>query len=200
MISIVLDTSTSFLVVGLFKDDVKLDCYQDNGNRRQSENMLIELNDILNRNSIKLKDVNEVIITIGPGSYTGVRIALTTAKILAATLNIRVKVISSLMSLVGIKKGISIIDARSNKVFIGVYNNGDVLLEDCLIDIDQFLLIRNSYLDFDVYGDGFLVGIDSIGSDIVVNMFNLSKGVDYVDNVDGLIPVYLKEVEAKKIW
>ncbi|WP_305068849.1 tRNA (adenosine(37)-N6)-threonylcarbamoyltransferase complex dimerization subunit type 1 TsaB [Limosilactobacillus equigenerosi] len=42
------------------------------------------------------QDLDRVVVAAGPGSYTGVRIAVTTAKTLAATLKIELVVVSSL--------------------------------------------------------------------------------------------------------
>ena len=43
-----------------------------------------------------------------------------------------------------IKKAISILDARSHKLFLGIYNEGKVIVDDCLINIDEFEKIIES--------------------------------------------------------
>ena len=74
-----------------------------------------------------------MIITIGPGSYTGQRVALTIAKTLATISNIKIKAVSSLHGYVGSDKAISVIDARSKKVFVGVYDNNKKIIDDQII-------------------------------------------------------------------
>ena len=88
-----------------------------------------------------MSDFDEMVITIGPGSYTGVRVALTIAKTLNATMNIKVKTVSSLKAMAGMKKAISILDARSHKLFLGIYNEGKVIVDDCLINMRIFVAI-----------------------------------------------------------
>ena len=79
---------------------------------------------MLDGHHIALKDVNEMIITSGPGSYTGVRVAMTIAKTLAAVSNVKIKSVSSLAAYAGMNQALSVIDARGHKVFVGVYENG----------------------------------------------------------------------------
>jgi tRNA threonylcarbamoyladenosine biosynthesis protein TsaB len=55
--------------------------------------MLVEL---LNDNNITVHDLNEILCINGPGSFTGVRLGVTIAKTLAYTLNIKIKVATSL--------------------------------------------------------------------------------------------------------
>ena len=51
---------------------------------------------LLNKYHKELLDVDEIVITIGPGSYTGERVALTIAKTLSVISSVRIKAISSL--------------------------------------------------------------------------------------------------------
>ena len=55
------------------------------------------------------------------------------------------------------------------------------------------------YPDYPVYGDSEIVGYDKIEVDLCKNIYEASKNVEYVEDVDNLIPHYLKDVEAKKI-
>lgn len=199
MISMIVDTSMHYLAIGLYNQDVCLENYIVDGNRRQSEECLIQIQTILEKHQLSLKEVDEFIVTIGPGSYTGVRIALTTAKIISTTLHTPIKIISSLKALVGIKKGISIIDARSNKIFIGIYDQGKALIEEQLIAIEEYENIIKTYESFNVYGDTLLVNKSSSEINLIQNIFDLAKEVEYCKSIDTLVPTYLKEVEAKKL-
>ena len=83
MLSLILDSANKELLVALYKDNIKLDETRYEARQKQSELMIPELDKIIKKNNINPKDVNEIIVTMGPGSYTGVRIALTIAKIYA---------------------------------------------------------------------------------------------------------------------
>ena len=52
--------------------------------------MVEEIYNIMKRNNIKKEDIDSIVVGIGPGSYTGVRIALTIAKTMGYVLKAKV--------------------------------------------------------------------------------------------------------------
>lgn len=199
MKTIVMDSANKYLVVALYENQKCLASLQEEGNRKQSEYAIVYLQKLLQENYLKMSDFDEMVITIGPGSYTGVRVALTIAKTLNATMNIKVKTVSSLKAMAGMKKAISILDARSHKLFLGIYNEGKVIVDDCLINIDEFENYQKQYSDYEIVGDAHLVGIPEKEVDLADHIYTLSTLEKEIENVDGLVPRYIKEVEAKKI-
>ena len=178
------------IVENLYENQKCLASLQEEGNRKQSEYAIVYLQKLLQENYLKMSDFDEMVITIGPGSYTGVRVALTIAKTLNATMNIKVKTVSSLKAMAGMKKAISILDARSHKLFLGIYNEGN---------IDEFENYQKQYSDYEIVGDTHLVGIPEKEVDLADHIYTLSTLEKEIENVDGLVPRYIKEVEAKKI-
>ena len=198
MISLVMDTSNSYLAVGLFKDNMCLEAFQEKGSRRQSEKAIPSLKEVLDRHHIALKDVNEMIITSGPGSYTGVRVAMTIAKTLAAVSDVRIKSVSSLAAYAGMNQALSVIDARGHKVFVGVYENGLPLIKEQVMTLEDFTQLRAEYEDFELVGEVGCLGLDEKEWDLCANIYALGQMADPITNVDLLVPTYIKDVEAKK--
>lgn len=198
MISLVMDTSNSYLAVGLFKDNMCLEAFQEKGSRRQSEKAIPTLKEVLDRHHIALKDVNEMIITSGPGSYTGVRVAMTIAKTLAAVSDVRIKSVSSLAAYAGMNQALSVIDARGHKVFVGVYENGLPLIKEQVVALEDFAQLRAEYGDFELVGEIGCLGLDEKECDLCANIYALGQMADPIENVDLLEPTYIKDVEAKK--
>lgn len=198
MISLVMDTSNSYLAVGLFKDNMCLEAFQEKGSRRQSEKAIPSLKEVLDRHHIALKDVNEMIITSGPGSYTGVRVAMTIAKTLAAVSDVRIKSVSSLAAYAGMNQALSVIDARGHKVFVGVYENGLPLIKEQVMTLEYFAQLRAEYEDFELVGEVGCLGLDEKECDLCANIYALAQMADPIKNVDLLVPTYIKDVEAKK--
>ncbi|MDY3676528.1 MAG: tRNA (adenosine(37)-N6)-threonylcarbamoyltransferase complex dimerization subunit type 1 TsaB [Catenibacterium mitsuokai] len=198
MISLVMDTSNSYLAVGLFKDNMCLEAFQEKGSRRQSEKAIPSLKEVLDRHHIALKDVNEMIITSGPGSYTGVRVAMTIAKTLAAVSDVRIKSVSSLSAYAGMNQALSVIDARGHKVFVGVYENGLPLIKEQVMTLEDFAQLRAEYEDFELVGEVGCLGLDEKECDLCANIYALAQMADPIKNVDLLVPTYIKDVEAKK--
>lgn len=198
MISLVMDTSNSYLAVGLFKDNMCLEAFQEKGSRRQSEKAIPTLKEVLDRHHIALKDVNEMIITSGPGSYTGVRVAMTIAKTLAAVSDVRIKSVSSLAAYAGMNQALSVIDARGHKVFVGVYENGLPLIKEQVVALEDFAQLRAEYGDFELVGEIGCLGLDEKECDLCANIYALGQMANPIENVDLLVPTYIKDVEAKK--
>ena len=81
MYSLLLDSSNTSLAVGLEKEGQLVAFTAYEAWQRQSEHMIPEIDKILNSIHVKREDIDKIICAIGPGSYTGVRIALTIAKV-----------------------------------------------------------------------------------------------------------------------
>jgi len=199
MKTIIMDTSNEYLVVALYENDICLQKIQELGNKKQSEFAIMYLQRILQESNLTMLDIDQMVITNGPGSYTGVRVAMTIAKTLAVTTNIRIKVVSSLMAYAGAKKAISVLDARSKKVYVGVYENNKPVIEEQLVDIVDFENYISMYSGFEIVGNGGIVNRETHKVDLAENIFQLSKGIDVVKNIDALVPHYIKKVEAKKL-
>ena len=54
----------------------------------QSKDLLIMIDEILKDRKVALRDIDAILVCQGPGSFTGVRVGITTANILAYSLNI----------------------------------------------------------------------------------------------------------------
>lgn len=199
MTSLIMDTSNQYLLVALYENGQCLEAIQELGSKRQSENAIPYLSALLEKHHKELLDIDEMIITRGPGSYTGVRVAMTIAKTLSVISSIKIKSISSLAAYAGLKKCVSVIDARSQKVFVGVYDQGQPLIHEHLLTISEFQDFMKDYFDFQVVGQTQIVGYPECPINLADNLYALSKNCDVITNVDALVPTYLKDVEAKKI-
>lgn len=56
----------------------------------QSEQLLQSIDEMIKKNDCKLDQIRKILVNPGPGSYTGLRVGMTTANLLAFTLNIPV--------------------------------------------------------------------------------------------------------------
>jgi tRNA threonylcarbamoyladenosine biosynthesis protein TsaB len=108
---------------------------------------LISLIDAVLQNSgSKIKEIDGIAVAIGPGSFTGVRIGVATAKGLALSLNKPLIPISSLkailMSYSSEGNIATIIDARRNEVYGCMFNSQNGLISqvrnECVATIEDF--------------------------------------------------------------
>ncbi|HNY74517.1 MAG TPA: tRNA (adenosine(37)-N6)-threonylcarbamoyltransferase complex dimerization subunit type 1 TsaB [Bacilli bacterium] len=196
MYSLLLDSANRDLNVGLAKDNQIIDRISYQAWQRQSELMAVEVDAILKRNNISAKDIGEVVVTIGPGSYTGIRIALTIAKTLAFALNLKIYAVSSLISQKAPHQGtISVINARSNRSYVAIYDaDGQVLVEEKVWPNDELIAWIKGNADFIVSGDAKYLGIDAYQPSVLDGMLEAKKKSVPVENILTLKPVYLKDL------
>ncbi len=84
MIVLAADTSTPFLSVALCEDDRVLAEYNQPADRRHAELILGVVDDLLRRSGLELNDVDLLAVSRGPGSFTGLRVGISTWKGLAS--------------------------------------------------------------------------------------------------------------------
>lgn len=121
-----IDTSTAVLGIGIMDEETVWAEMTTHLKRHHSERLLPSIQHLLQETNIPLNDIGGVAVTRGPGSYTGVRIGVTTAKVLAWALNIPLVGVSSLAALAvnGERFPGCIIpmwDARRERVYTGRY-------------------------------------------------------------------------------
>ncbi|MCD6377638.1 MAG: tRNA (adenosine(37)-N6)-threonylcarbamoyltransferase complex dimerization subunit type 1 TsaB [Planctomycetes bacterium] len=81
-ISIAIETSSRYGGIALGRNDSLIATADFDANRRQAVQLVSRLAELLEENGLQPDDVDEVYISIGPGSFTGLRIGITVAKTL----------------------------------------------------------------------------------------------------------------------
>ena len=94
MISLLLDTSNQALSVAVNRDSKMVAEINTNYKKTHSETLVDNIQKVLEIADIKKSQLDRIIVAKGPGSYTGVRIGITVAKMLAKQLNIPVYSVS----------------------------------------------------------------------------------------------------------
>ena len=194
MYSVLLDSSNTSLTVGLAKDNVMLESVSYEAWQSQSEHMIPELDNLLNKYGVDKKDISDVAVAIGPGSYTGVRIAITIAKTMAAALGCKIYAISSLRCQKDCKNpSICVINARSGRSYFGVFEDEKIIIEDCIMTNDKVLEYIASHPDYVVCGDARYLNVESKKPDIARELLTLKQISEPVDNPLAIKPVYMKD-------
>jgi tRNA threonylcarbamoyladenosine biosynthesis protein TsaB len=156
-----LETSTKVCSVALSCNGKQIAIKEDLSNEySHAENLTIYIQEVLLQSSISLKELSAVSVASGPGSYTGLRIGVSTAKGLCYALEIPLIAVDSLISLATIAKEkhhdinlCALIDARRMEEFNGIYNSDLKSLKAISADI----ITEDSYNEFEpfvYFGDG----------------------------------------------
>ena len=128
-----IDTSSNASSVAVIEDN-KLICeYTINTKTTHSQKLMPMIQNMLLISDINIKEIDVVAICIGPGSFTGLRIGMATAKAIAHVNNLPIIGVNSLEILganmdLSDKKICSILDAQRNQVYTGRYKfeNGKI--------------------------------------------------------------------------
>lgn len=197
MIEFFIDTSTSLSTIALLKEKKVINKKTIQSNNDLSNNLFMHIAKLFEEASIKPNEVTRIYASYGPGSFTGIRIGLTVAKVYAYALNIKIVPISSLQILASSlsdKQVIPIIDARRGYVYAGGYDeNLNCFMDDTYIDIN---LLREKYPNAQ-YITPDIFDFSTIKPDIdVEKIVSLCDNQEFESHL--VNPNYLKITEAEE--
>ena len=203
MICFYIDTTSNYLYTGLSKDNLLLIERKLNLAHDLSTFALDEVRKMFSDAKVEPKDVDKIIVVNGPGSFTGIRIGVTIAKVYAYLLKKEIITISSLeamnVSSKDNKLHVPIINARRGYVYGAIYDGDRTVLMEQYITLEKLKLIligqKKDYvfISNDKFDD---FGCQEYDPDIlkIINTFSDRGGTDphFVN------PVYLKLTEAEE--
>lgn len=150
------DTATDTLSVAL--NDVEHSIKQSSDHL---EKLIPEIKNLLSECATNLEDIDLIAVGAGPGSFTGLRIGISTAKTLSQFKKIKLVAVPTLDTLAyqllpsSIPVICPIIDAKKHKVYTAVYNNKFERLTDYLdLTGDELLNLIKNYDKILVVGNG----------------------------------------------
>ena len=130
-----IETATPVCSVALTKDEAVIGFKETQIKNSHAEVVTVFIDDLLRKHSIGYADLDAVAVSKGPGSYTGLRIGVSTAKGLCYALNIPMIAIHTLQTLTaGVLKDYKsadnnpllfcpMIDARRMEVYSALFNS-----------------------------------------------------------------------------
>ena len=218
------DTVSSSFSIALKKDNNIIEINKENI-KNHNEELLPILSNFLEDNKISLNEINCIVMGIGPGSFTAIRIAFSTIKTICYAKNIPIIGVSSLETLYqniisynGIK--LSMIDARKGSIYANIYKDNNKIKENLDLTYEEAVnLIKDISTKDDIItlcGDGFSKNesyfIDKLQEyklnklDDSYNIIKASKSIliseerynkRLFDNIFSLNPLYIRKSEAE---
>lgn len=155
------ETATTICSVALSENGVLIHKLEiaDEG-YAHGEKLTVLIDQLLAEAEVCIAEINAVSVSSGPGSYTGLRIGVSTVKGLCYALNIPMIAVNTLYSFVEIAKEsypktnlCALIDARRMEVFSLIVDKEGIILKEASADV----LDQNSYSEFEpfvYFGDG----------------------------------------------
>ncbi|MFW6007210.1 MAG: tRNA (adenosine(37)-N6)-threonylcarbamoyltransferase complex dimerization subunit type 1 TsaB [Bacillota bacterium] len=147
MLILGIDTSTDIAAIGLIQKNELLGEFNVKLHHRHSERLLVNIDYVLKETNNGIKDLDGIAVGLGPGSFTGLRIGITTVKTIVQTLKIPVIGLSTLDILAFNKYQIRnwivpVIDARRKRVYTSLYRGGNKDIKKNKIEEDKALSLK----------------------------------------------------------
>ena len=223
-----IDTSTKFCNLGLIEDeDILIECTINGLKKKHSSILVPAIKNLLKTVDLKIEEINGIAVSIGPGSFTGLRIGLSVAKGLCYARSLPLLGIPTLDAMAFPFKEIPylicpVLESKKDEIYDVVFRGGVSLhkVMDYKCEDIQSLLFRLSPLKEKIIfsGDGIKkyrdiikekIGKDALFIDSQLNLpvatsiaflglNKLKKGEK--DNISTLSPFYLRKSEAEIIW
>ena len=213
------DTSSAICSVALLDDDRLIDEINLDNGRTHSENLMPLVDEIIRKNNLTVNDIEFIACCVGPGSFTGIRIGVSSIKAIAEVLNVKLAQVTSLETLAANVENeetiVSLIDARNNQVYCGIFDKEYNLKEEALADdINEAINHIKQYNGVVITGNGAIVHKELIEKELINVEFaeenrQLAKNVgkigykklkeNAVENADTIIPIYLRKSQAERL-
>ena len=226
MITLSFDSTAKIASVAICDDDKLLSLYSIDNGLTQSELLLPMAENALKALRLSFDDIGLLCASVGPGSFTGVRIGTALVKGIAFARNIPCASVSTLEALAENLNGIEGIivpamDARRSQLYTAIfeYKDGSMIrhTEDIAISTAELADMLNIYADKNIYvvGDGYTVahrelakfGIKLCETPMLLrdeNAFSVAR-VGYKQYLEGKtvndkehLPTYLRVPQAER--
>jgi len=218
-----IETSSKICGSCLCEDDKIIDKLEIDNGLTHSQNLMPLIKDLLDKNNLKISDLDAFVCDIGPGSFTGIRIGVATAMAFVdCSNNAKYTGVSSLEALAyNIKEDgfiASIIDCKNDNCYYALYElkNGkytEILSPTAASIFEMFEQLKNTTNKTITFvGDG----VNAYQSEILLNIENAiyaSKSLNIINTENlafagfnklssgselSLTPLYLKKPQAQR--
>ena len=206
MICLFFDTSSDLLKVSLIKDNKIIFDKELHTKNDHSSYLVPTIDEAFKSNNIDFKELDEIIVGNGPGSFTGTRISIAVAKTYAFSFNIPVYMISSLEELIYNNDGydfyVPIIEEKKENLYFSIFDKDKKRVMDDTYSSTEYMYKKLEELDGKILlislSDKEYEKYDTVKASI--NALNIIKNIDVNNakvNPHLLKPNYIKKIEAE---
>ena len=177
-----------------------------------SRELLPLVRELMERAAVGWKDVDAIAVGVGPGTFTGLRIGVATARALATAANVPIHPVSSLTALAqGPGVTLALIDARRGELFGALYEQGVPATEPFVTTPEQLaervgrplataVAAGDGSIRFRSYLEAAGVRVPPDGSELhVVRAFHVCRLAARVpaERPEAVLPTYIRDPDAK---
>lgn len=217
-----IDTSSEICSTAILENDKLIDQNNLDNGKTHSENLMPLVDELIKRNNISIKDIDLFACSVGPGSFTGIRIGVASIKPMAEVLNKKIASVTSLEILARNVETenqditiVSLIDARNSQVYCGIFDYQYELKEDYIADdINNIIEILKKYNNIIFVGNGSVLHKELLKENLKYINFeeNNKQSAENVGKIgyqkylknnlctaDTIMPIYLRKSQAERM-
>ncbi len=149
-----IDTTQNYCNIALINSRNQiLDTYQELTNNNMTDVVVERISYILDKNKVSKNEIDSIYFLIGPGSFTGCRVGYIIVNTWANIKHIKIYTMDSLLFQTNNGTGISIIDAKSNKKFIGIYDKYKIIIKPKIVLNKDANILCNRFKKYHIFND-----------------------------------------------
>lgn len=192
-----IETSVGPFSIALFKDSTLIASYYHNQPHQQAELLLPSIGNLLSDNGFTYKDVEVIAASVGPGSFTGIRIGLAAAQGISLATHCQIIGVSTLEAIAMTKQEGSYavaLAAGRGQFYWQAFdcNNGpaEAIGEGRLIDEEKMHINHNDLIISKTHESYPYLSAKNVG---LVALNRLSHGYE----ITPPSPIYIRDADAK---
>ncbi len=214
-----IDTSSKTCGVCILED--KKEIYKKDliTERSHSIKLMPIIKEVFEKANLNIKDIDLIVCDKGPGSFTGIRIGVATAKAFSDSLDIPIIGVNSLETLAytylnNNKLVCSILDAKNDNCYFALYQFNDGICKELIApkasSLKKCIEELSSYSNITFIGDGSITFKEELQKNIppstfsendILNSYNLGLAgyTKFINNnFESVLPMYLKKPQAQR--
>ena len=162
--------------ISLIAEKREIDNWIGSTDVSKAEDLLVDIDAMLDRNTISIRDINHVAVSAGPGSFTGIRIGIATALGLKTGLGIPMSSVSALSAMAEASmydgQGVIAVPVGRNAICVQTFSE------------DKIAIDEPRSVSLEEFGDKIPVGVNLILHGSLFQQFgHLGKATDFGENI-----------------
>ncbi len=162
--------------ISLIAEKREIDNWIGSTDVSKAEDLLVDIDAMLDRNTISIRDINHVAVSAGPGSFTGIRIGIATTLGLKTGLGIPMSSVSALSAMAEASmyagQGVIAVPVGRNAICVQTFSE------------DKIAIDEPRSVSLEEFGDKIPVGVNLILHGSLFQQFgHLGKATDFGENI-----------------
>ena len=190
MNTLAFDTCCGRFTIALFNDEELVQHYLEHSHNQQSKDLISKIKELLAQSKLSVTDIDNIIITLGPGSFTGVRIGIAAAQGMALINNTKLVGISTMEALAYMRGGdvITVLEAGRGQYYAQLFHNSISKSDIWLADCNEISKLGKNYKIIGTFNE------ENILPDARFFIKALKMNIDATKE---LMPIYIRDPDAK---